>query len=384
MTDDRTQALVSGVLDRVRAGLQDELSRLVDELRAQAAQERDEARTQARAEAEAAAAALISEAIAAERAAIDDRVRDAREQALAEAEARLRAEAQETAAAQAAERQAGMQRAERLLASVRALDGADSLSEALDALTAAARTEAGRAAVFLVRDNELRGWSHAGFDTSVPAARALVWPLADAGLLSKAVTERRVVDTTSGGRAPEPLAFDSADRAGLAAPLLVGGRAVAVLYADDAVEADAREVPSAWPEHVELLARHASRCLEALTARGAMNARAGRPPAPPVNGSTTHPPVSGSPDEDSSEEAESARRYARLLISEIRLYNEATVEAGQKARDLLARLKPQIDRARRLYEERVPASARARADFFGQELIRTLANGDAALLGQGT
>ncbi|HEX7088146.1 MAG TPA: hypothetical protein VF198_17435, partial [Vicinamibacterales bacterium] len=91
-----------------------------------------------------------------------------------------------------------------------------------------------------------------------------------------------------------------------------------------------------------------------------------------------------SPDEDSSEEAESARRYARLLISEIRLYNEATVEAGQKARDLLARLKPQIDRARRLYEERVPASARARADFFGQELIRTLANGDATLLGQGT
>lgn len=382
MTDDRTQALVSGVLDRVRAGLQDELARLVDELRAQATEEREEARTQARAEAEAAAAALISKAIAAERAAIDDRVREAREQALAEAEARLRAEARQATNVQAAERQAGIQRAERLLASVRALDGADSLSEALDALTAAARNEAGRAAVFLVRDNELRGWAHAGFDTSVPAARALVWPLADAGLLSKAVTERRVVDTTSGGRVPEPLAFDSADRAGLAAPLLVGGRAVAVLYADDAVETEGREVPSAWPEHVELLARHASRCLEALTARGAMNARAGRPPAPPVNGSNAPAPVS--PDEDSSEEAESARRYARLLISEIRLYNEATVEAGQKARDLLARLKPQIDRARRLYEERVPASARARADFFGQELIRTLANGDATLLGQGT
>lgn len=382
MTDDRTQALVSGVLDRVRAGLQDELARLLDELRAQAAEEREEARTQARAEAEAAAAALISNAIAAERAALDDRVREAREQAHAEVETRLRAEARQTADAQAAERQAGIERAERLLASVRALDGADSLTEALDALTAAARSEAGRAAVFLVRDSELRGWAHAGFDTSVPAARALVWPLTDAGLLSKAVTERRVVDTTRGAQAPEPLAFDSADRAGLAAPLLVGGRAVAVLYVDDAGQSDAREVPSAWPEHVELLARHASRCLEALTARGAMNARAGRPVASPLNGEAAHPPVS--PDEDSSEEAESARRYARLLISEIRLYNEATVEAGQKARDLLARLKPQIDRARRLYEERVPASARARADFFGQELIRTLANGDAALLGQGT
>ena len=382
MTDDRTQALVSGVLDRVRAGLEEELTRLVAELRAQAEEEREEARRQARAEAEAAAATLISNAIAAERAAIDDRVREAREQALAEAEARLRAESRQTTEAQAAERQAGLERAERLLASVRALDGAASLTEALDALTTAARGQAGRAAVFLVRDGELRGWAHAGFDASTPAARTLTFPLADAGLLSRAVTERRGVDTSSGLRAPAPLAFDSPDRAGLAAPLLVGGRAVAVLYADDAGETDAREVPSAWPEHVELLARHASRCLEALTARGAMNVRAGQPIAvAPVNGSTA-PAVS--PDEDTSEEAESARRYARLLISEIRLYNEAAVEAGQKARDLLARLKPQIERARRLYEERVPASARARADFFGQELIRTLANGDATLLGQGT
>src|SRR5690606_9618763 len=46
MTDDRTQALVSGVLDRVRAGLEEELTRLVAELRAQAEEEREEARRQ--------------------------------------------------------------------------------------------------------------------------------------------------------------------------------------------------------------------------------------------------------------------------------------------------------------------------------------------------
>jgi hypothetical protein len=368
--DDRTQALVSGVLDRVRASLADELGRLVDELRAQAAEEREAARTTARVEAETAAAALISEAIAAERAALEDRIREAREQILAEAQAALSADAQ------AAERQSGLERAGRLLAGVRALDGASSLSEALDALTAAARAEAGRAAVFLVREGDLRGWSHFGFDRSMPAARTLTWPSAEAGLLSKAVAERRMVDTSSGERPPAELAPGSTDRVGVAVPLLVGGRPVAVVYVDDAGD-EAREVPSAWPEHVELLARHASRCLEALTARGAMQARSGRAPGPITITSA------GSTDEDSGDEDESARRYARLLISEIRLYHEATVEAGQQARDLLARLKPQIERARRLYEERVPAASRARADFFGQELIRTLANGDAALLGHG-
>ena len=51
---------------------------------------------------------------------------------------------------------------------------------------------------------------------------------------------------------------------GVAVPVRVGGEEVAVLYADDAV-AGGREVPSAWPEVVELLARHAARCLEVLT-----------------------------------------------------------------------------------------------------------------------
>jgi hypothetical protein len=77
----------------------------------------------------------------------------------------------------------------------------------------------------------------------------------------------------------------------------------------------------------------------------------------------------------------SARRYARLLVSEIKLYNESAVRTGRERRDLLARLRPEIDRARRMYEERVPASLGDRATVFQQELIQTLAEGDPALLG---
>jgi hypothetical protein len=76
-----------------------------------------------------------------------------------------------------------------------------------------------------------------------------------------------------------------------------------------------------------------------------------------------------------------ARRYARLLVSEIRLYHEASVRLGRQKHDLLQRLKPEIDRARRLYDERVPASVGERDVLFQHELVHTLADGDPALLG---
>ena len=85
-----------------------------------------------------------------------------------------------------------------------------------------------------------------------------------------------------------------------------------------------------------------------------------------------------------ADEDASALRYARLLISEIKLYHEDAVNEGRRDANLLARLGQEIARARRLYEERVPAEVRGRADHFGQELVRTLANGDPRLLGQAT
>jgi hypothetical protein len=69
-----------------------------------------------------------------------------------------------------------------------------------------------------------------------------------------------------------------------------------------------------------------------------------------------------------------------LLVSEIKLYHEPAVAAGQRERDLASRLGGEIARARVLYEQRVPAAVRDRTDYFRDELVRTLANGDATLL----
>ena len=67
--------------------------------------------------------------------------------------------------------------------------------------------------------------------------------------------------------------------------------------------------------------------------------------------------------------------------SDIRLFHEPAVNEGRRHRNLLARLAPEIEKARQAYNEQVPAGVRAHTDYFHQELINTLAGGDAALLG---
>jgi hypothetical protein len=76
-----------------------------------------------------------------------------------------------------------------------------------------------------------------------------------------------------------------------------------------------------------------------------------------------------------------AKRFARLLVSEIKLYNEAQVAAGREHRDLYERLKEDIERSRRMYQERVPVHIHSSTNYFYEELVRTLANGDPQLLG---
>ena len=76
-----------------------------------------------------------------------------------------------------------------------------------------------------------------------------------------------------------------------------------------------------------------------------------------------------------------ARRFARLLVSEIKLYNEPKVKEGRSHGDLYDRLREDIDRSRQMYNKRVAPPVAARHDYFHQELVNTLAEGDPARLG---
>jgi hypothetical protein len=76
-----------------------------------------------------------------------------------------------------------------------------------------------------------------------------------------------------------------------------------------------------------------------------------------------------------------ARRFARLLVSEIKLYNEQKVKEGRTQGNIYERLREDIDRSRQMYDKRVAPPVAARYDYFHQELVNTLAEGDAAKLG---
>jgi hypothetical protein len=78
-----------------------------------------------------------------------------------------------------------------------------------------------------------------------------------------------------------------------------------------------------------------------------------------------------------------ARRFARLLVFEIELYNKAKVAEGRKSKDLYRRIKLDIDRSRQTFEQRFGKTVGKQFDYFHDELVRTLAGNDPALLGSG-
>ncbi|HSF25074.1 MAG TPA: hypothetical protein VLE20_12685 [Blastocatellia bacterium] len=76
-----------------------------------------------------------------------------------------------------------------------------------------------------------------------------------------------------------------------------------------------------------------------------------------------------------------ARRFARLLVSEIKLYNEQKVTDGRRNNDLYGRLRDDIERSRQMYEKRVTPTVAQKVDYFYDELVNTLAEGDVGKLG---
>jgi translation initiation factor 2 beta subunit (eIF-2beta)/eIF-5 len=92
-------------------------------------------------------------------------------------------------------------------------------------------------------------------------------------------------------------------------------------------------------------------------------------------------PARSAPSAEDQKAHEDAKRFARLVVSEIKLYNEAKVTEGRKTKDIYNRLKEDIERGRQMYIDRVPAPVRDTADYFQDELVRILAGGDAGALG---
>jgi len=90
--------------------------------------------------------------------------------------------------------------------------------------------------------------------------------------------------------------------------------------------------------------------------------------------------AAGSPEEQ--EVHRKAQRFARLLVDEIKLYNQAKVSEGRKNKNLYDRLKDAIEKSRATYQKRYGNTVAASGNYFQHEVIRSLAEDDASLMGE--
>jgi hypothetical protein len=76
-----------------------------------------------------------------------------------------------------------------------------------------------------------------------------------------------------------------------------------------------------------------------------------------------------------------AQRFARLLVDEIKLYNQAKVAEGRRNKDLYDRLKEDIEKSRTTFQKRYGSTAAASGDYFQKEVVRSLAEDDYSVMG---
>ncbi|MEO8349402.1 MAG: hypothetical protein ABI610_10860 [Acidobacteriota bacterium] len=257
--------------------------------------------------------------------------------------------------------------------SVRRLDGASGQVEALTRFLEECRRHASRAALLVLREGRVEVWKSAGFPGTGVDRREV----ASSEALDRAIagTPQKLKPGNDVSRA-----LGAADAAAaVLVPFVVRERVSGAVYADGA-----REDLDA--EAVAVLTYVAGLVVDRLAKRKLV-------PAPPLA-----PWEAPAPDEASSETAaegslagplapaesdvdrDEARRFAHLLASEIKLYNEHAVAVGRQHGNLYALLSGDIERGRALYEERVPREARSGADYYYEELVEVLAGGDRKLI----
>jgi hypothetical protein len=317
-----------------------------------------------------------------------------------------------------------------LLKAVSAIHGGSSQKEILRALLEGTSAYSGRAALFVVKAGSATGWQGRAFDGEGVKDFALD---VNSSAPGKVLRDRTAVRAGVSEMDPKFISQFGApvDEQVLLLPLHLKDKIAAVVYADTGTDAGGKLNASA----LELLVAAASAWLEVASLRkqaakeasseASNNERVGSPvPPTPVAPSFSDPFASHAPSHTKAAPVEveepvaaaaaaqsaapaamaaaaaapapdafaqmsvadadvhrKAQRFARLLMDEVKLYNQAKVAEGRKNKDLYDRLKEDIDKSRSTYNKRYGNTAAAGADYFSQEVIRSLAEDDVTLLG---
>jgi hypothetical protein len=237
-------------------------------------------------------------------------------------------------------------------------------------LIEAAREFCERAAIFRVAGGRLRLLDAHGLDTALTEEI----PLASAPAFASAVESKdTVVAMRTKSELSEPiagLAGHAEDQRFSLFPLVTRQGVAAVLYADSG----AGKVDDAG---LELLASIAAPALETRAPSSAE-----RSDLISITGAASKPISSwfALPKEEQDIHLR-AQRFARVQVAEMRLYRAREVREGRANRDLYAALKPEIDSGREIFRRDYLGGSPNMVDYFHLELVQTLANDDANLLG---
>jgi hypothetical protein len=317
-----------------------------------------------------------------------------------------------------------------LLTAVSAIHAGTTQKEILRALLDNTAGYSGRAALFVIKAGSATGWQGRAFDNNEGLKDFSL--NVNSGAPSRALQSRAAVSGTVSEMDPKFISqFGApAEDQVMLLPLRLKDKVAALVYADAGAAGDGKidgpalellvAATSAWLEVASLRKQAvkegtaeagASEKFEAppvQTVSSFSDPFAGHAPkhvvAPPVPveepamaeaaaevvsaqaamAATATAPATDAFAHMSPEDAEvhrKAQRFARLLMDEIKLYNQVKVTEGRKHKDLYDRLKEDIDKSRSTYQKRYGNTVAANTDYLTNELIRSLAEDDVSLLG---
>jgi hypothetical protein len=286
---------------------------------------------------------------------------------------------------------------------VSAIQAGSNQKEILRALLDNTVLYSGRAALFVVKNGSAIGWQGIAFKNN-DAIKDFGLDI-NSGLASR-VMQLRALEAGASSDVDQHFTsrFGAPDGDVVLLPLLLKDKISALVYADGGTEGGALDVAA-----LDVLVRATSAWLEVISQRKQAQ-RDGTPepemhtapaandpfaahapshsqaevepaPAAAMSAAAAWGGPTSTPSGEDRETHGKAQRFARLLIDEIKLYNHAKVSEGRKHKDLYDRLKEDIEKSRSTYQKRYGNSVAGAADYFSQELIRSLAEDDVSLLG---
>ncbi len=306
-----------------------------------------------------------------------------------------------------------------LLAAVTAIQLGTTQREILRALLDSMAKYSGRSALFVVKGGAASGWQGRGFSNN-DGIKDIQLDTHN-GVAARALQSRAVITGTSGemGDSFVSVLGKPANGQVMVLPLLLKDKIAALVYADGGdqglLDSASLEVlvlsTSAWLEVASLrkvsqrdtgdagapepqesappvqttqsfndpFASHAPKHVAAPAAVAQPVAMAEASSSAAASAPATDPFAGLSPED--ADLHRKAQRFARLLVDEIKLYNQVKVSEGRKNKDLYDRLKEDIEKSRGTYQKRYGNTSAASADYFNNEVVRSLAEDDVSIMG---